>query len=110
MSPASTYHAFPFSVAKEKPINRQVFASVADIPGLSHTVVERMFKKVLGSTIQREIMKARVDEAQHLLLTTELPANEVGVRCGFKSSQYFSRNFAAFTGCPPQAFRERKGK
>ena len=78
--------------------------------GLSHTVVERTFKKVLGSTIQREIMKARVDEAQHLLLTTELPANEIGVRCGFKSSQYFSRNFAAFTGCPPQAFRERKGR
>ena len=33
MSPASTYHAFPFSVAKEKPISLQVFASVAVIPG-----------------------------------------------------------------------------
>ena len=96
-------------------IRRNVARSVnaADVfahLGLSHTVVERTFKKVLGSTIQREIMKARIDEAQHLLLTTELPANEIGVRCGFKSNQYFSRNFAAFTGCPPQAFRARKGK
>ena len=78
--------------------------------GLSHTVVERTVKKVLGSTIQREIMKARVEEAQHLLLTTELLANEIGNRCGFKSSQYFNRCFAAFTGLPPQAFRERKGR
>ena len=76
--------------------------------GLSHTVVERTFRKVLGTTLQREIMKARVEEAQHLLRTTELPANEIGFRCGFKSSQYFSRSFAAFAGCPPQKFREKE--
>lgn len=78
--------------------------------GLSHTVVERTFKKVLGSTLQREIMKARVEAAQHLLQTTQLPANEIGLRCGFRSSQYFCRNFAALTGCPPQAFRDRKAR
>lgn len=68
-------------------IRRNVVRSVnaADVfahLGLSHTVVERTFKKALGSTIQREIMKARVEEAQHLLLTTDLSASEIGVRCG----------------------------
>ena len=33
ISPPSTYHAFPFSVANENPISLHVFASVADIPG-----------------------------------------------------------------------------
>ena len=78
--------------------------------GRPRKTVERTFKAVLGSSIQHEIMKGRVAEAQHLLLTTSLPVNEIGARCGFKSSQYFSRNFAAFAGCPPQAYREQRGR
>ena len=77
--------------------------------GRPRKVVERAFKEVLGSSIQHEIMKGRVAEAKHLLLTTSLPVNRIGARCGFKSSQYFSRNFSALAGCPPKAYREQRG-
>lgn len=76
--------------------------------GLSHTLVEKTFRTVLDSTVQKEIQKCRLEEAEHLLMTTELPVVRIAGLSGFASAQYFCRGFAAAYGVSPQVYREKK--
>lgn len=73
--------------------------------GLSHTTVERAFKRRLGSTVRQEIAKVRIDEAKRLLAKTSIPLSEVASRSGFSSSAYFTAAFNAATGRTPLKWR-----
>ncbi|MBQ1569096.1 MAG: DNA-binding transcriptional regulator [Kiritimatiellae bacterium] len=76
--------------------------------GLSHAVVEKAFKATLGTTVQREIMRSRLEEALHLLIATQEPVVRVASLAGFASAQYFCRNFTSAYGMSPQQYREKK--
>lgn len=75
---------------------------------LSHTTVERAFKRNLGSTVRQEIAKVRIDEAKRLLEKTSIPLSEVCSRSGFSSSAYFTAAFNAATGRTPLEWRLSK--
>ena len=75
--------------------------------GLSHAIVEKAFRNVLHSSVQREIMKCRIEEAEHLLKTTQLSVVRIAGLAGFASAQYFCRCFSAATGLSPQVYREK---
>ena len=75
--------------------------------GFSRTLVERAFRDNISSSVQKQIAKARLDEAKRLLDTTSLPVKEVAALSGFSSLEYLSRAFAAATGLSPSAWRER---
>ncbi|MCR5413711.1 MAG: DNA-binding transcriptional regulator [Kiritimatiellae bacterium] len=92
-----------------KQVSRKLTAAdVFDHLGLSHALVEKAFRTVLGSTVQREIMKCRIEEAEHLLATTRLPVVQIAGLSGFASAQYFCRSFAAAKGVSPLTYREKK--
>lgn len=76
--------------------------------GLSHALVERAFRKTLKSTVQSEIVRSRLEEAERLLTTTELTVVRVAELSGFSSAQYFCRNFIRARGMSPQQYREEK--
>lgn len=78
-----------------------VFAHV----GRSHTLVSQVFKKKLGTTVQKEIQRTRLVEAKRLVTTTTLPLTEIARRAGFASLQYFCTTFTAAFGNPPTKFR-----
>ena len=75
--------------------------------GRSHTLVESAFRRVLGTTVQKEIMRARLDEARRLLASTALPMADVARLAGFARVQYFCNSFAAEMGCTPTEYRLR---
>ncbi len=75
--------------------------------GLSHTVVDAAFRKSLGTTVQKTISAARIDEARRLLRTSGLSISAVAARCGFASQEYFTRSFTSAEGMPPSAFKSR---
>lgn len=75
---------------------------------LSHTIVEQTFRKVLGTTVQKEIIKSRMDEARHLLATTDLAVSEIARRAGFSSAEYFCRTFVANHAQSPGEWRKSK--
>lgn len=81
---------------------------IAAFVGKSYSMVEKVFKRVLGTTVQREIMSARLDVAEYLLKATALPVADVAVRSGFKSPQYFNRSFAARHGVSPGEWRMKR--
>ena len=75
--------------------------------GLSHTIVEKAFRRHLRTTVQQEIMRHRLNGAIELLCTTSLTSAEISRRTGFSSPQYFARFFLEQTKCTPGGFRER---
>ena len=74
--------------------------------GRSRTLVERVFREKLGTTVQRKIAEARIETAKRLLVGTARPLAEIAHASGFSSAGYFSRTFAAATGLAPTAWRE----
>ena len=74
--------------------------------GRSRTLVERVFRERVGSTVQGKIAEARIETAKRLLARTARPLADVARASGFSSAGYFSRSFAAATGLAPTAWRE----
>ena len=66
--------------------------------GLSHTLVQTTFRKVLHSSVQKEIIAIRMEEAKRLPRETKLPVTKIAANCGFASMRYFSQAFTTFTG------------
>ena len=83
-------------------------ADVVKETGLSYSTVENAFRSVLGTSIQKEIMSARLERAEHLLHSTDLSMAEVARRSGYKTPQYFSLAFSAKHGAPPSSWRQRR--
>lgn len=88
-------YAAPISV-------EDVFAHVKK----SHTLVDRTFRQRLGTSVLKEIVRARFAQADRLLLTTELLIKEVARQSGFSSFPYFCSEFKKKTGKTPNAYRQ----
>ncbi|AOJ11999.1 helix-turn-helix transcriptional regulator [Burkholderia mayonis] len=57
-------------------------------------------------TFHALVTRARIGEAQRLLLHTRLPIGEIGARVGFGSTSAFSRFFAREHGAAPSRYRD----
>lgn len=83
--------------------------SAADVirrAGRSSTFVERVFRQKTGVSILAYLTRLRMAEAESLLATTDLMVKEIGLRCGYRSAQYFCRVFTSYHGRSPLAVRE----
>jgi len=69
--------------------------------------LERRFKKVLGRTIQSEIMRVRLARAQQLLIETDLNHDQIAARCGFPHAPHFGTVFRKHFGITPATFRKQ---
>lgn len=76
---------------------------------VSRTRLDRAFAADLGSSVQKELARMRIDEARHLLAAPDRPIADVARRVGFSSPAYFSSAFRAATGLSPRAYRKSAG-
>ena len=76
--------------------------------GRSHTVVTRVFRSTLGTTVQRMIADARLDEARRLLLGTDASIKQVAALSGFASVSYMLQAFTAKYGVSPGTWRRQQ--
>jgi len=76
-------------------------ADIVDISGLSHTSVEKTFRRVFGESAGKYIVRTKMNEAQRLIDKGGLSGKEIAARTGFSSPQYFCRTYRAFFGHPP---------
>ena len=74
--------------------------------GHSHTMVNDAFRKVLKTTVSKEIANSRIIEAYRLVSTTTIPFVEIAKMSGFASVQYFTRSFTAAYGKSPSQIRD----
>ena len=78
---------------------------VAKAAALSHSSLTQLFKNELKMTPIEYVWHHRVIVAKKFLAFTELPIKDIAYRCGFKTTQHFSRKFEESIGCNPTAFR-----
>lgn len=74
--------------------------------GCSVSYFSREFKRSTGFAPYAFILRARLDHAKHLLMTTDLSIQEIADRTGFASLANFSYTFRKNIGISPTDFRK----
>jgi len=79
---------------------------LARVACLSVSRFSWLFKESVGIAPVKFLEARRMEKARHLLLSTDLPVQEIGQQVGFANAQHFSTRFRRLTGQSPRAFRE----
>ena len=82
--------------------------SVSDHVALSAPYFGNIFFRAKGMHINEYINRARVKEAQRLLLESTEKVAVIAASLGFASPNYFNSVFKRYTGTTPQKFREKR--
>jgi len=73
--------------------------------GLSRYHFLRTFKDVTGVTPHQWVLRARLRDAAHRLVTTRAPVTEIALDVGFDDLSNFIRSFRAEFGVSPRRYR-----
>ena len=79
---------------------------VSAVP-VSRRVLERRFQKVMGRSINDELVRVRLNRAIELLCETELEPKAIAHKAGFGSTSYMGAVFRQKLGCTPGSYRAR---
>ena len=74
--------------------------------GYDHRYLTNLMQKGLHTTFRRLLNEYRISHAQHLLLRTNSPIEQIAGECGYESLCSFNRNFKEIAGTTPTACRE----
>jgi len=80
---------------------------VAQVAAMSSAHFTRRFRVVFGQTPHQYLYQRRIERAQWLLRTTDLPITQICHDVGYESLGTFTRTFRRLTGETPSSFRER---
>jgi AraC-like DNA-binding protein len=69
--------------------------------------INRVMRRATGTTIHSYLLRCRMDAAKTLLLSTDMPINQVAEAVGFGSEPYFCNSFKKLTGISPKEYRRR---
>lgn len=81
---------------------------LCELVGFERSYLITRFKKSFGLSPMRYVGAMRIEQAKHLLLTTDKSVTEIAYETGFGSIHYFSRYFGRTVGLSPNEYRERK--
>ena len=65
----------------------------------------RLFKRITGLTPHNYLANIRIEQARHLLGTSDLSINAIATRVGYESQSHFAKVFRTATGLTPKEFR-----
>lgn len=92
---------------RENATSRIGVEDIAAASGLSRSSLERRFRAVVGRSPLAELLRERVERAQHLLLTSALTMKGVASEAGFRDVRHLSVIFRQKTGVSPGRYRAR---
>lgn len=75
---------------------------------VARRTLELAFSRLLGRTIEREIMRVRLERARTLLLRTDLGMAAIAAASGFAHASHFSAAFKRVMGVSPRDFRSKR--
>lgn len=84
-------------------------AEVARQVGISVRRLEMLFQRRLGLSPGRFFLDLRLDEARRMVGDTDLPLQEIALRCGFSGQPAFSRAFRGRFGVTATSLRQAGG-
>lgn len=80
---------------------------LSDVACVTKPYLIRLFKREFGTSPVQYINNKKVERAQLLLYTTDMPVKEVAYELGISDHSYFIRMFRKVTGITPQEYRRR---
>jgi AraC family transcriptional regulator len=91
------------------PADRWRLDELAALCGVSVPHLIALFRRDLGQTPRRYLLRRRIERAEEWLRTTDRPVTDIAVDLGFSSSQHFARAFRRLTGAAPSSLRRAAG-
>lgn len=83
---------------------------IADAVHFSAPHLARLFKAVLGMTINQRLTEMRLDHARRLLLQSSYPITQIAGEVGFQSFSHFAKLFQQAVGMTPSEYRAGRGR
>jgi PAS domain S-box-containing protein len=80
-------------------------AELAQVAQMTPAALERRMRRVLGLSPRQLVMRARVEEALHLLASTDAPLASVAASCGFFDQAAMNRQMRQLLGVTPGSVR-----
>jgi len=79
---------------------------LANIACLTEDHLIRIFKKEMSTTPLKYIHTKKMEKAQLLLITTEMPIRDIALELSMDNTSYFNRIFKQYTGKTPSQYKE----
>ncbi|WP_228692633.1 AraC family transcriptional regulator [Lunatimonas sp.] len=76
--------------------------------GYDYTYLANLFSEVKGTTIQKFIIKHKIERVKELILYNELSLSEISYKLHYSSAAHMSNQFKKETGLTPSFFRKVK--
>lgn len=80
---------------------------LANVACMSKDHFIRQFRKQLGETPNKYVMRKKIERAELLLLTTQETVKSIAYELGFSDSAYFCRVFTKIAGTSPNQYRSQ---
>jgi AraC-like DNA-binding protein len=81
-------------------------ADVARVAGLSRMHFAAQFRAATGVRPHEYVLRRRIEKAQTMLATADLPIVEIALAVGFSSQAHFTVVFKRFSGLTPHRWRQ----
>ena len=75
---------------------------------VSKNTLCKNFQQTMKCSVMEYCSALRLNEAKHLLLTTDKSIEDIADLCGYSSANYFSLLFKSKTGLAPSIYRKKK--
>ena len=75
----------------------------------SNDYTNKLFKRYYGSTPYAYYLNIKMENAKDLLIRTNLSIKQISDRLGYKSDQYFSKQFHKYVGMTASQYRKNLG-
>lgn len=80
-------------------------ARMADCCGFSQDHFTRLYKREFGISPRRDLMISKMQQAENMLLRTDIKVAQIAAECGYAGAEQFSRIFKKYFGIPPERYR-----
>lgn len=95
-----------YSSQTDKQYNSSKF--LAEKTGYDYSYISKLFSAVEGITIEKYIIRQKVEKVKELLVYDELSIKEIAFQLGYSSTQHLSNQFKKVTGLSPSHFKSLK--
>jgi two-component system, response regulator YesN len=79
---------------------------VADHVHLNASYLSVLFKEHVKLTFSEYVTRRRIQRGKELLISTNLPINDIAEQSGYKTAKYFIKIFKELEGITPSAYRK----
>ena len=81
-------------------------ADMAELCSMSYSYFSRTFKKIMKKSFSEYLTYVRINEAEKLLITSDMNITEIAMQVGFSTTSYFIQQFKNIKLVSPKQYRK----